>query len=251
MKQNQINKLPKIIGHRGIKNLFPENTIESIKGSFEIGLNCIEVDVKISKDEVPFLLHDDTLDRTTNGKGLANLFYYSEIKNLDAGSFFYESKTDIYPPTLKEILSICSDLGKSINIELKPNKNLEKRNVDAILDVVKNFDKVPIYFSSFDLFSCIQLVKANPNFTCGLLVDNFENQNLEEIIKISHKYNFYGCGLNLKVINNELVNKLIKNNLIVMVYSEKNITFSDAVRMWNIGVQSIFSDDPRDLLRYF
>ena len=57
--------LPKLIGHRGVKNLKPENTLESITKAFDLGLECVEIDVKVSKDSIPLLLHDDTLDRTT------------------------------------------------------------------------------------------------------------------------------------------------------------------------------------------
>ena len=86
--------LPKLIGHRGVKNLKPENTLESIKTAFDLGLECVEIDVKVSKDNIPLLLHDDTLDRTTNGSGLVCNFTFDQIKHLDAGYFFYKSKTD-------------------------------------------------------------------------------------------------------------------------------------------------------------
>ena len=107
-------KFPKIIGHRGLKDLYPENTIQSISAAYELGLDWVEVDVKISKDKIPFLLHDDTLDRTTTGSGLANSLNYSDIKKLDAWYFFYKKKTDIYPPTLEEVLRLCKDKNKSI-----------------------------------------------------------------------------------------------------------------------------------------
>ena len=93
--------LPKLIGHRGVKDLLPENTLESISKAFDLGLKCIEVDVKISKDEIPLLLHDDTLDRTTNGSGLVCDFTFEEISKLDAGYFFYKSETDIKVPKLE------------------------------------------------------------------------------------------------------------------------------------------------------
>ena len=85
----------------------PENTLESISKAFRIGLKWIEVDVKISKDNIPFLLHDDDFDRTTNGTGIASSYNYLQIKKLDAGKFFYKQDTKIYPPTLKEVLSLC------------------------------------------------------------------------------------------------------------------------------------------------
>ena len=82
MKQNKNLNVPKIIGHRGVKDLAPENTLESIIEAFRIGLKWIEVDVKISKDNIPFLLHDDLLDRTTSGKGYPYNYLYKEILDL-------------------------------------------------------------------------------------------------------------------------------------------------------------------------
>ena len=98
------NRLPRLIGHRGVKDLEPENTLKSIFKAFELGLECVEVDVKISKDQIPLLLHDDTLERTTNGFGLVSNFKFEEIVQLDAGYFFYQHKTDIKVPKLKDVL---------------------------------------------------------------------------------------------------------------------------------------------------
>ena len=102
MRLNSKFDLPKLIGHRGVKDLKPENTFESILTAFDLGLECVEIDVKISKDRIPLLLHDDTLDRTTNGSGLVCDFTFDEINKLDAGYYFYKSKTEIKVPSLKE-----------------------------------------------------------------------------------------------------------------------------------------------------
>ena len=241
-------KFPKIIGHRGLKDLYPENTIQSISAAYELGLDWVEVDVKISKDKIPFLLHDDTLDRTTTGSGLANSLNYSDIKKLDAGYFFYKKKTDIYPPTLEEVLRLCNDKRKSINIELKPNKSLEKLNTKEIINIINSFKEVSIYFSSFDLKSCIEVKNLKPLSYCGLLVDNFEDYTIEEIVSISKKNNFYGCGLNSNIVSKEIIKELKENRLIVFVYSEKNISFSKAKNLWDSGVNCIFSDDPTEIL---
>ena len=99
---------PKLIGHRGVKNLSPENTLNSIELAHKLGLKWVEIDVKISKDSVPILLHDNTLERTTNGKGLPINFNYDDLKKLDAGFSFYNYLTDICIPTLKQVLSFLS-----------------------------------------------------------------------------------------------------------------------------------------------
>ena len=98
--------LPKLIGHRGVKDLKPENTFESILTAFDLGLECVEIDVKISKDNIPLLLHDDTLDRTTDGSGLVCDYTFEEINKLDAGYYFYKSKTEIKVPSLSSILDL-------------------------------------------------------------------------------------------------------------------------------------------------
>ena len=238
--------LPKLIGHRGVKNLAPENTLDSIELAHKLGLKWIEVDVKITKDKIPIVLHDDSLDRTTNFKGLTIDFLYEEIKKLDAGSFFYNHKTNIFIPTLENIFNFCSKQDMGINIELKPNQGFEIDNVKAIAKVInkyKNFNN--FYFSSFDLKSLNEMKKIFPDFHYGLLVDNFENAySLEEYLKICENNKFFNFGLNKKLINSEIINKIKKNNLIITTYSENNIELIEANDLWKLGVTSIFIDDP-------
>tara|TARA_B100000686_G_C16791666_1_gene979140 strand:+ start:248 stop:1006 length:759 start_codon:yes stop_codon:yes gene_type:complete len=250
LNQNKKFNIPKIIGHRGVKNLSPENTLQSITKAFELGLKWVEVDVKISKDKIPFLLHDDDLERTTSGSGLACKFDYFEIKKLDAGKYFFKENTNIYPPTLEEVLNLCNINKIGINIELKPNKGLEIRNVKEILKITKKFYKyVPLYFSSFDLESCIAIKKIIPNSKCGILIEDFKTNNLEKILDLNNKYNFFSCGLDIEIINKELIYKLKDKNLIITVFSKNNITNEEALYLWNMGVDSIFSDDPIDILK--
>ena len=146
MTQKKTLKLPKLIGHRGVKDLCPENTLESILKAFDLGLSFVEIDVKISKDSVPILLHDDTLDRTTNGSGLAIDYDYANIKKLDAGKFFYKENTNIFVPKLEDVLSLCTNNNINLNIELKPNKNFEKENVFQIYKIIKNINQIDIFF---------------------------------------------------------------------------------------------------------
>ena len=238
--------LPKLIGHRGVKNLAPENTLDSIELANKLGLKWIEVDVKISKDKIPIILHDDSLDRTTNFKGLPIDFLYEEIKALDAGFFFYNYKTDIFIPTLKDIFNFCTKYEIGINIELKPNKGFEIDNVKAIAKAIhQSQDLNNFYFSSFDLKSLIEMKKIFPYFHYGLLVDNFENAySLQECLKICNNYKFFNFGLNKNLINNEIINEIKKNNLIITTYGDKNIKLIEANDLWSLGVTSIFIDDP-------
>lgn len=238
--------LPKLIGHRGVKDLLPENTLESISKAFNLGLECIEVDVKISKDEIPLLLHDNTLDRTTNGSGLVCDFTFEEISKLDAGYFFYKSETDIKVPSLRSVLNFVKNNQKYINIELKPNKDYEFLNVEKALEEIKKINYEKFYFSSFDLSSCIILRESSPKSLCGFLNDSFNKINIKDTIDICKKYNFFSCGINLNYYSKLVVDEFKKNNILITVYSDKNISSNDAKELWNNNVASIFIDDPRD-----
>ena len=242
--------LPKLIGHRGVKNLKPENTIESITTAFDLGLECVEIDVKVSKDNIPLLLHDDTLDRTTNGSGLVCDFTFDQINQLDAGYFFYNSKTDIKVPNLSSVLDLIKRKQKYLNIELKPNKNLEKLNVKKTLQAINTISYNRIFFSSFDLASCIFLKEKAPHLQCGFLNDDFIKFNIDETIDICKKYNFCSCGINLNFFSNSVVNKFIENQIQVTVYADNNISEVQAQNLWNHKVTSIFIDDPTAYINF-
>ena len=240
--------LPKLIGHRGVKNIKPENTLESIITAFDLGLECVEIDVKVSKDNIPLLLHDDTLDRTTNGSGLVCDFTFDQINQLDAGYFFYNSKTDIKVPSLTSVLDLIKRKQKYLNIELKPNKNYEKLNVKNTLQAINTISYDKICFSSFDLASCIILKETAPHLLCGFLNDDFTKFNIDETIDICKKYNFFSCGINLNLFSNSVVNQFVENEIQVTVYADNNVSKVQAQNLWNNKVTSIFIDDPTEYI---
>jgi len=213
LTQKKTLKLPKLIGHRGVKDLCPENTLESILKAFDLGLSFVEIDVKISKDRVPILLHDDTLDRTTNGSGLAIDHDYENIKKLDAGKFFYKGNTNIFVPKLEDILSLCTNYNGSLNIELKPNKKFEKENVYQIYKIIKNINQIDIFFSSFDMISILEISKLYPLSIRSFLLDDFKDYNIDDLISISINHDLKICGLNIDLVNADIIKKIKESNM--------------------------------------
>ena len=251
MTQKKNLNLPKLIGHRGVKDLCPENTLESIVRAYEIGLSFVEIDVKISKDKLPILLHDDTLDRTTNGSGFAIDYDYEYIKKLDAGKFFYKKNTNIFVPKLEDILNYCITNNGNLNIELKPNKNFEKENTYQIYKLTKNINQIDIFFSSFDMISVLEISKIYPQSIRSFLLDDFKEYNIDDLISISINHDINICGLNIDLVTTDIIKKIKKSNMAITVYSDKNINLSSATDIFSIGVDSIFVDNPLDLLGKF
>ena len=197
------------------------------------------------------LIHDDTLDRTTNGSGLVCDHTFEEITNLDAGYFFYNSKSNVRVPNLNKVLEEVINKNKSINIELKPNKGLERLNVDKIVEEIKNFSLENIFFSSFNLESCIYLKEKLPAAFCGFLNDDFSKITLRDTKDICKKYDFFSCGTDIESFSDTVVNELINSGILVTVYSGKNIPIKEAQNLWKKKVTSVFVDDPTYYLEYF
>lgn len=111
---------PRWIAHRGAGHLAPENTLAALRHGLALGLRGFECDVKLSADGVPFLLHDNTLERTTNGHGLAHTQPWVALSQLDAGSWHSPAFAGEPPATLAAVLHLAQARGVWLNLELKP-----------------------------------------------------------------------------------------------------------------------------------
>jgi glycerophosphoryl diester phosphodiesterase len=111
---------PRIVAHRGGGTLAPENTLAAIEAGARLGLKMIEFDAKLSADNVAFLLHDDTVDRTSDGHGPAARMRYDALAQFDAGSWFDARFEGEWMPALDEVAEHCRALGLAANVEIKP-----------------------------------------------------------------------------------------------------------------------------------
>jgi glycerophosphoryl diester phosphodiesterase len=113
---------PRLCAHRGAGKLAPENTLAAFRLGHSHGYRMVEFDVKLSADGVAFLLHDDTLDRTTNGRGRADAHTWRELSQLDAGSWHSPAYAGEPLPTLAAVArwSLAHDVA--VNIEIKPTR---------------------------------------------------------------------------------------------------------------------------------
>ena len=117
---------PLWIAHRGAGKLAPENTLAAFRLGASLGYRAFECDVKLSRDGEAFLLHDDTLDRTTSGKGSPNDIDWVHIAQLDAGAWHSPSFTAEPLPRLDQIAAFCQANGCALNIEIKPCPGVER-----------------------------------------------------------------------------------------------------------------------------
>ncbi|MEP6998724.1 MAG: glycerophosphodiester phosphodiesterase [Betaproteobacteria bacterium] len=123
---------PRYVAHRGAGLLVPENTLAAMRVGHAHGYRMVEFDVKLSGDGVPFLLHDDTLDRTTDGRGRADALTWAELAKLDAGSWHSAAYAGEMLPTLAAIARWTIANGVACNIEIKPSPGREATTGAAV-----------------------------------------------------------------------------------------------------------------------
>jgi glycerophosphoryl diester phosphodiesterase len=123
---------PRYVAHRGAGKLAPENTLAAMREGYRHGYRMVEFDVKLSADGVPFLLHDDTLDRTTDGAGRADALTWSQLAQLDAGSWHSATYAGEPLPTLRAVAHWAIANSVACNIEIKPMPGRELETGTAV-----------------------------------------------------------------------------------------------------------------------
>jgi glycerophosphoryl diester phosphodiesterase len=166
--------VPRLIGHRGAKATAPENTLASIRQAKAEGVDWVEFDVKLTVDGQPILMHDETLDRTTGGRGKVTETTLADIQLLDAGSWFGKPFAGERVPTLAAALDLMAELDMGFNLEVKPCPGREAETARVALAVLAarwpTRRPQPI-ISSFKAESLRAARRAAPQFPLGYLAE--------------------------------------------------------------------------------
>ena len=162
------------IAHRGAGREAPENTLAAFRAGLAQGFRMFECDVKLSADDVPFLLHDDTLERTTSGRGPAGALAWSALAQLDAGAWHGPAFTGERLPTLAALASLLQSAGACVNLEIKPMPGTEERTGRLVATAAARGwigAEVPPLLSSFSAAALRAAAKAAPALPRALLLD--------------------------------------------------------------------------------
>ncbi len=160
---------PLVLGHRGASAYAPENTLTAFNLAFELGADGVELDVTLTRDGVPVIIHDDNVDRTTDGRGAIKSMTLEEVKRLDAGAWFDAKFRGEKIPTLAEALESTRGRG-IVNIELK-STTLQTDGLEAavakVIEDTRAGDRVLI--SSFNPIALYRMSILNSRLPRGLL----------------------------------------------------------------------------------
>lgn len=229
----------KNIAHRGFKGKYPENTLLAFEKAISVGADGVEFDVQLTKDGEVVIIHDETLNRTTDGKGFVKDHTLDEIKELNASECFKEEFGFNPIPTLDEYFEMVKDKDIISNVELKnsifPYDGIEEKVIDLIM---KYEIKDNVIISSFNHHSILRVKEINKDIECALLVASCMVNPGEYIEKLKIE-NFHPMAYNLtKAEVSKIQSFGIKVNAWI---GEIDIDFKDLIET---GVDGIISDHP-------
>lgn len=232
---------PAVIGHRGAAGHAPENTLASVEKAAELGVRWVEVDIKLSRDAVPMVFHDETLQRTTGMAGKVAEMDCAALTQLDAGAWFAPEFAGETVPTLEQLVALLRRLDMGLNLELKPCKGREAETGRVVAEVFSALwpDVLPApVISSFKPDALAAFGAAVPTMERALLVHRVPADWMAQVKQLSAA----AIHIDVRHIKRHHVSEMRAAGLAVRCYTVNDR--DDAMRLRQWGVQSLITDFP-------
>lgn len=231
---------PQLIAHRGAGKKAPENTLSAVRLGAKKGFKMMEYDVKLSQDGVAILLHDDTIDRTSDGHGLASQYTFAELLHFDFGSW-------LSPEFAGEpILSLATMAKYTIshqiysNIEIKPETGLEAETGAVVARLAQQLwsqARVPPLLSSFSKVALEAAKLAAPDLPRALLI---EKDVPKDVLQILKELDCVALNLDTKLTTLELVNEVKAAGYELCIWTVNELHRAQELSRW--GCKGIVTD---------
>lgn len=234
-----------IISHRGAAAIAPENTLAAFRLAIEQGVDFIETDVQLTADGVPVLMHDPTLDRTTNGSGPVGAHTFEEVRALDAGGWFDAGFAGETVPTLEEFLALLQPAPTRAFIELKGEWTPPE--VASVMELLRENRLVyRVVLESFEVPNLEMVQQIAPEFARMLLTRELTYEVLATAVEL--RASAVGAREGLYLENPEFVGQIRRAGMGAVVYTLN----ADAQwqRAAELGLDFVITDDPVSLAEW-
>ncbi|MDA2925906.1 glycerophosphodiester phosphodiesterase [Acidobacteria bacterium AH-259-G07] len=233
-----------VIAHRGASGEAPENTMAAFERAIEMKVDLIELDIHFSKDGEIMVIHDETVDRTTDGRGAIAEMTRNEVQALDAGSWFSPRFEGERAPTLSEVLELVKPTPVNLLIEIKQGRGLphgfEKRLIQAIQEhnILSR-----VIVQSFNHAAVRKVKEENPSIATGALIDYRSPDPVSEVKAAGAET----LGLKSSLVTREIIEKAHRNGLRVFVWTVNKL--ARIRKMLILGVDGVITDYPSRVRR--
>ena len=231
----------KAINHRGYSYESPENTIPAYIMSKDKGFTYVEGDVAFTKDNVAVLLHDNTIDRTSNGSGKITDFNYQELLQYDFGSWFSSEYEGVRIPTFKEWILLCKNLGLHPYIELKSSGSYTQAQITQVVNEVAACGmKGKVTYISFNNTFLGYVKNADASARLGFLTSTLSSGNITTAKNLKTTSNEVFLDAKLSTLKDSVVDSCISNNIPLEVWT---VNTEDEIINMHSYISGVTSDN--------
>lgn len=232
---------PTLVAHRGAGRRAPENTLASMRLGAAHGFKMMEYDVKLSKDGVAILLHDDSLDRTSNGQGNAADMTLAQLAEVDFGSWHSSLYAGEPIPALHAIAGYTLRNGIHSNIEIKPHTGLEAETGRAVARLARTLWKtapLPPLLSSFSEAALEAALQEAPELPRALLIENEVPPDWQDRVQ---RLQCVGLNLNHKYTTRSLTEEVRAAGYTLAIWTVNDMGRAQELLAW--GCNAIITDE--------
>ena len=233
-----------IIGHRGARNEAPENTLAGFQHLRQLGIHSVELDVRLSQDQQLVVIHDASVNRTTNAKGQVNQFTAAQLRQLDA-SMGSELLQPTPVPTLRQVLDGWSEL-EYIQLEVKttdPNSlDIICRKITELVDEYQLLDTAVVTSSDQKVLALMH--RFDGDIHRGFVAERFARNP----IAVCHRHQCSHLVINHQRCSQRLIERAQQQNLIVSVWTVNTLGKAEKLQRW--GADSVITDVPSLMLEH-
>lgn len=245
MTSPRLDLSSRVIAHRGASHYAPENTLAALQKAYELHIPWIEFDVMLTEDNVPIIIHDETLERTTDGHGEVAKTAYKDIAALDAGSWFDRAFSGEHIPTFAEFLKQAAELNLSVNVEIKPSEGKDQETAMAVVQTLQAHwltARPNLLVSSFSVVSLTAARALDKSLCLGLLLDHWFGDWQESLLQLD----CVALHANWRILTKRKVAQIKDLGRYVLAYTVDNPEQARELFSW--GVDAVFSNVPDVIL---
>lgn len=230
--------LPRVVAHRCGGALAPENTLSGLRIAAALGFRAVEFDVMLSADGTPWVIHDETLERTTNGTGCVCAAPDAVLRGLDAGVQHHRAFSGEPLPTLAAMAALCRELGLMANVEIKPAAGFEAITGEVVgREILRLWDGAPTPLaSSFSIEALASARRVAPTLPLGYLCDRPPGDWLQRMDELA----MFSLHCAARDLDDSVLAAAKVRNVPVLCYTVNGRAATES--LFARGVTSVFSD---------
>ncbi len=232
-----------VIAHRGASHARPENTLEAFRHAIELGVDLLEFDVRITADGHPIIMHDPTVDRTTNGTGAVRDLTFAEIRSLDAGAKFGDRHRGLQVPTLDEVLDLARPSGVGLDVQIYAIEETSEDLTRKVVDALQKYEYDERAFIAAEEDVVLFARSLDPDRPICNLSGQRDVGSLQRNVDIGSRI----VQAFAKYVNADFVRKAHGMGITVNVFYADHV--NEMNRLITAGVDGILTNEPEMLLR--